>query len=115
MFSFRRHRNENDEKTERKEKEPIVLEPLEIIALEVNSFMDIKNTVELLEAGKTIVISFKRIRDEDSEKAKEFLRRILEFVKAVKGNLLAIGNDYLMISPHWVIIKKLGDPSHQGK
>ena len=117
MFSFKRgkKKSSSNEPSQRivinRREEENIEKKLDIYAMSIISLMDIRKAIELLKSGYPILISFRKIRRRDIEKADEFLRRLVEFAKSVNGNLLGIGDDYIMISPRWIGIKKI-DPEH---
>ena len=83
------------------------IEEFNIFAVSVNSLMDIKKAIELLKNGNPVLISVKKLRKQNSEKAEDFLRRLIEFASSAKLNLMGISDSYLIMTPHWINIKKM--------
>lgn len=78
-----------------------------IYAIPIMSLMDIKKTMDFLDEGNPVLVSLRQIRKKDTEKADEFLRRLIEYTRSIRANLLWIGDSYLIISPSEILIKKM--------
>lgn len=80
---------------------------LAVYAMQILSIADIKRTIDLLDSGNIILISLNPLKRRNAEKAHEFLKRLIEYTKSVKANVLLIGNGYLAISPPQISINKV--------
>ncbi len=80
---------------------------LAVYAMHILSIADIKRMMDFLDSGNIVLVSLNLLKKKNKEKANEFLKRLIEYTKSSKANVLLIGNGYLAISPPQISINKI--------
>ncbi len=101
------HSNDDAELVDKSFKKKDEEKTAKICAISVTSLSDIRNIIEILKGGASIIASLRKVNRENTEKAKELLERIVNYVRSINGNIIGIGEDYLLITPHNIIIEKI--------
>ncbi len=78
-----------------------------VYAMQILSIADVKKMIDYLDSGNIVLVSFNPLKKENAEKANEFLRRLIEYTRSIKANVLLIGNEYLAISPQKITINRI--------
>jgi len=104
----KQHINPRETNVEKiKEKANDQKQDLTVYAMQILSIADIKRTIDFLDSGNIVLVSLNPLKKRNVEKANEFLRRLIEYTKSAKANVLLIGNGYLAISPPQILINKI--------
>ena len=93
---------ELDALTSEDSKSKLVVKPFTL-----EDFSDVKPVLDALREGYTIsLINIKPLKDKDLIELKRAINKIKKTCDATEGNIAGFGDDWIVVTPHFVDIKK---------
>ena len=70
----------------------------------INEFSDTEKVLNLLRENYIVIVSIKDLRQKDLNELKRCVNRIKKTVEAVGGEIIGIGEDFILVAPSFVKI-----------
>ena len=81
-------------------------EEIKIKVEKVNEFSDTEKVLNLLRENYIVLVNIKDLRQRDLNELKRVVNRIKKSVEAIGGELIGVGEDFLLVVPAFVKIVK---------